>query len=63
MNVTLVGNQTRMEGPYKAKLKSYYADGDETKTRDIDGLVSENFLFLLLFFLVCVIIIIISSPI
>lgn len=40
MNVTLKGNYTKMEGPYKAKLKSYYADSSETKTRDIEGIVS-----------------------
>lgn len=40
MNVTLVGNYTKMEGPYKAKLKSYYADSDEPKTRDIEANVS-----------------------
>lgn len=43
MNVTLHGNYTKMEGPYKAKLKSYYADTTETKTRDIEGLVSVDF--------------------
>lgn len=42
MNVTLKGNYTKMEGPYKAKLKSYYADIDETKTRDIEAVVSIN---------------------
>lgn len=42
MNVTLVGNYTKMEGPYKAKLKSYYADSDEPKTRDIEANVSKN---------------------
>lgn len=31
-----------MEGPYKAKLKSYYADTDETKTRDIEAIVSKK---------------------
>lgn len=41
MNVTLRGNYTKMEGPYKAKLKSYYADTTETRTRDIEGTVSE----------------------
>lgn len=40
MNVTLVGNYTKSEGPYKAKLKSYYADTNETKTRDIEPNVS-----------------------
>lgn len=41
VNVTLKGNYTKMEGPYKAKLKSYYADSTETKTRVIEGIVSE----------------------
>lgn len=45
MNVTLHGNYTKMEGPYKAKLKSYYADTDEIKNRDIEGVVSELFGF------------------
>lgn len=40
MNVTLKGNYTRLEAPYKAKLKSYYADSDETRTRDIEAYVS-----------------------
>lgn len=40
MNVTLRANYTKMEGPYKAKLKSYYADTAETRTRDIEGIVS-----------------------
>lgn len=40
INVTLHGDYTKMEGPYKAKLKSYYADTTETKTRDIEGIVS-----------------------
>lgn len=42
MNVTLVGNYTKSEGPYKAKLKSYYADSNETKTRDIEAVVSRE---------------------
>lgn len=46
MNVTLHGNYTKMEGPYKAKLKSYYADTTETKTRDIEGIVSGLYFFI-----------------
>lgn len=42
MNVTLIGNYTKSEGPYKAKLKSYYADSDEPKTRDIEANVSKK---------------------
>lgn len=45
MNVTLKGNYTKLEGPYKAKLKSYYADSDEPKTRDIESVVSKTIVF------------------
>lgn len=42
MNVTLKGNYTKLEAPYKAKLKSYYADSDEPNTRDIEAIVSYH---------------------
>lgn len=48
-NITLKAQYTRIEAPYRAKLKSYYADSNETKTRDIEATVSE-FLFVLLLF-------------
>lgn len=56
-NVTLKANYTRIEAPYKAKLKSYYADNNETKTRDIEATVSESIFYysspMLILFAIC----------
>lgn len=41
MNVTLKANYTKTESQYKAKLKTFYADSDESKTRDIEATVSR----------------------
>lgn len=43
VTITLKGNRTRKEAQYKAKLKSYYADTDDSKTRDIEATVSVIF--------------------
>lgn len=42
MNVTLKGNYMKMDGPYKAKLKTYYEGSDETKIRNIEANVSTK---------------------
>lgn len=42
MNVTLKGNYNKMDGPYKAKLKTFYEGNDETKTRGIEANVSKK---------------------
>lgn len=40
LNVTVWGNYTREEKPYKAKLTTYYKDSNETLTREVDSTVS-----------------------
>lgn len=52
-NITLKADYTRTEAPYRAKLKSYYADSNETKTRDIEATVSEFILYV--FYYICTI--------
>lgn len=42
MNVTLKGNYNKLDGPYKAKLKTFYEGSDETQTRNIEANVSKN---------------------
>lgn len=44
VNVTLKGNFTRKEAQYRAKLKSYYLNTEDSKTRDIEGTVSVIFI-------------------
>lgn len=43
MTVTLKGNYTRKEAQYKAKLRSFYDDTKDSKTRDIEATVSVIF--------------------
>lgn len=40
MNVTMKGNYTKIEVPYSAKLISYYADENESMSREIGAEVS-----------------------
>lgn len=42
INVTVTGNYTKTEGPYKALLVSYYADNDNALTREITTIVSKS---------------------
>lgn len=47
LNVTMIGNYTRIEAPYKAQLVSYYAETNDSVTRKIESTVSKlNSLFL-----------------
>lgn len=41
LNVTVWGNYTREEKPYRAKLTTYYKDTNETLTRDVESTVSS----------------------
>lgn len=40
VNVTIIGNYTRLEAPYKATLIAYYADNSDGISRKIEGMVS-----------------------
>lgn len=42
MNVTMYGNFTKIEAPYKAVLISYYANTTESMSRRIDAIVSTD---------------------
>lgn len=41
INVTLTGNYTRIEAPYKATLVSFYEDTNDSVSRRIESTVSE----------------------
>lgn len=40
INVTLSGNYTRIEAPYKATLVSFYEDTNDSISRRIESIVS-----------------------
>lgn len=40
LNVTLSGNYTKLEAPYKASLVSFYADSQDSVSRKIEAYVS-----------------------
>lgn len=43
MDVTLWGNFTKIEAPYKALLISHYANTSETMSRTIESIVSNKY--------------------
>lgn len=43
LNVTVYGNDTKIEAPYKAKLIAFYDDSSDNITRHIESTVSGGY--------------------